>query len=54
MMFLALLPDGQIFGQISQRGPKKCSLEVKKLEALKLQNLAKVAEKRPEYIFTLG
>jgi hypothetical protein len=34
----ALLPDGRIFGQITQKRPQKIVHSRKKLEAVKLQN----------------
>jgi hypothetical protein len=39
------LPDGRIFGQITQKRPQKIVHDRKKLEAVKWQNLAKSGRK---------
>jgi hypothetical protein len=41
----SLLPDGRIFGQITQKRPQKIVYGRKKLEAVKCQNLAKSGRK---------
>jgi hypothetical protein len=41
----ALVPDGRIFGQITQKRPQKIVHGRKKLEAVKWQNLAKSGRK---------
>jgi hypothetical protein len=46
------LPDGRIFGQISQKRPQKIVHGRKKLEAEKLQNLAKRSRKEAGKYFT--
>jgi hypothetical protein len=48
----ALVPDGRIFGQITQKRPQKIAHGRKKLEAVKWQNMAKSGKKRPENICT--
>jgi hypothetical protein len=45
MFWTLLLPDGRILGQISQKSPQKGFHDQKKLEAVKLQNLAKSGRK---------
>jgi hypothetical protein len=42
---LALLPDGRIFGHITQKRPQKIVHGQKKLEAVKWQNLTKSGRK---------
>jgi hypothetical protein len=42
---LALLPDGRIFGQITQKSPQQIVHDRKKLEAVKWQNFAKSSRK---------
>jgi hypothetical protein len=44
-MWETLLPDGRISGQITQKRPQKMFHGRKKLEAGKLQNLAKSGRK---------
>jgi hypothetical protein len=39
------LPDGRIFGQITQKRPQKIVLGRKKMEAVKWQNLTKSGRK---------
>jgi hypothetical protein len=39
------VPDGRIFGQITQKRPQKIVYGWKKLEAVKFQNLAKNSRK---------
>jgi hypothetical protein len=48
----SLLPDGQIFCQITHNRLQKLPLG-KKSEAVKSQNLKKLAEKRPENMFAI-
>jgi hypothetical protein len=45
------LPDGRIFGQITQNMPQKIVYSRKKLEAVKWQNLAKSGRKEAEKYF---
>jgi hypothetical protein len=47
----ALLPDGRIFGQITQKRPKKFVHGRKKFEAVKFQNLAKSGRKEVRKYF---
>jgi hypothetical protein len=48
----SLLPDGRIFGQITQKRPQKIIHGRKKLEAVKWQNLAKSGRKEAgKYFF---
>jgi hypothetical protein len=42
---VTLVPDGRIFGQITQKRPQKIVYGRKKLEAEKRQNLAKSSRK---------
>jgi hypothetical protein len=44
----SLVPDGRIFGQITQKRPQKIVHGREKLEAVKLQNLAKSGRKEAE------
>jgi hypothetical protein len=46
-----LVPDGRIFGQITQKRPQKIIYGRKKLEAVKWQNLAKSSRKEAEKYF---
>jgi hypothetical protein len=49
----SLLPDGQIFGQVTQKRPKQFFLGKKKIEAIKWQNLTKSARKEAGKYFYL-
>jgi hypothetical protein len=46
-----LLPDGRIFGQITQKRPQKIGHGRKKLEAVKWHNLAKSGRKEAGKFF---
>jgi hypothetical protein len=46
-----LVPDGRIFGQITQKRPQKIVHAGKKLEAVKWQNLAKKRQKKGKYFY---
>jgi hypothetical protein len=48
----SVLPDGRIFGPVTQKRPQKLSMAGKELEAVNGRILQKGAEKRPENIFT--
>jgi hypothetical protein len=51
----SLLPDGRIFGQITQKRPQKIVHGRKKLEAVKCQNLAKSGRKEAgKYFFNFS
>jgi hypothetical protein len=49
----SLLPDGRIVGQITQKRPQKLSMAGKNWRPQNSRIWQKVAEKRPENIFTI-